>query len=132
MIDDEQRKLPGKRIFRLSKSHTMEDCFIKKECNKLVTDWKTGASSSIPITKSSSHLRHINYDNFQDAVSDDVADDLAVDSSNDTNEDELLYFARVTNHYLHLVKTTSPVPMDSRHIMWYPFIADSGANYHMF
>ncbi len=52
--------------------------------------------------------------------------------SNDTNEDELLYFARVSNHYLRLVKSHSLDLEDCRHDIRYPIIADSGANFHMF
>jgi hypothetical protein len=44
----------------------------------------------------------------------------------------LLYFAPVTNHYLHLVKVSSTIPVVSNHDMKYPIIADSGANYHIF
>jgi hypothetical protein len=44
----------------------------------------------------------------------------------------LLYFARVTNHYLHLVKACTSGYPSSRHAMKYPIIVDSGANYHMF
>jgi hypothetical protein len=65
-------------------------------------------------------------------VSDDIVEAIVDESTNDTNEEELLYFARVTNHYLHLIKTSTPDSTLSRHAMKYPIIADSGANYHMF
>ncbi len=40
------------------------------------------------------------------------------------------YFARVTNHYLRLVKTSPS--LNARYTMKFPTIADSGANQHMF
>jgi hypothetical protein len=42
----------------------------------------------------------------------------------------LQYFARVSNHYLHLVKS-SPKEK-ARHDVKFPIITDSGSNYHMF
>jgi hypothetical protein len=62
---------------------------------------------------------------------DDGADDHADESTNDTNEDELLCFAHVTNHYLRLVKASTSGYPSSCHTMKYPIIVDSGANYHM-
>ncbi len=53
-------------------------------------------------------------------------------TSNDTNEEDLNYFARLTNHYLRLVKSSPDKSTLSRHSMKYPVIADSGANFHMF
>jgi hypothetical protein len=44
----------------------------------------------------------------------------------------LHYFARLSNHYLRLVKASPPVNMPSRHQMQFPIIAESGANFHMF
>jgi hypothetical protein len=110
----------------------MHECSIKKECDKLVATQHPHASSSVSNMGSSGHLHHFIDDMFEDAVSDDVVDGIVTDSSNDTNEDELLYFAHVTNHYLCLIKSTSTTPMDSQHDMQYPIIADSSANYHMF
>jgi hypothetical protein len=65
-------------------------------------------------------------------VSDNVVDDCVDESPNNTNEDKLLYFAHVTNHYLRLVKASTTGYPSSRHAMKFPIIADSGANYHMF
>jgi hypothetical protein len=112
-IEAEQRKHPGRSFYHLSKSHTTDDCSVKKDCDKQVADRRPNTSSSISNTGVSGHLRHMKDDIFEDAVSDDVADDILIDSSNDTNEDELLYFARVTSHYLHIVKATSPIPVVS-------------------
>jgi len=66
---------------------------------------------------------------FEDAVKEASPDMLP--NSNDTNEDDLYYFARVKNHYLHLVKPTTS-SLDTRHEMKYLIIVDSSANYHMF
>jgi hypothetical protein len=69
---------------------------------------------------------------FEDAVSEDAGDVLSEPPSSDTNEEDLYYFARLSNHYLCLVKASPPAAKPSRHIMQYPIIADSGANFHMF
>jgi hypothetical protein len=57
---------------------------------------------------------------------------LVDSSTNYTNEDDLYYFAHLTNHYLHLVKTSPSMLVTSRHKMKFPIITDSGANYHVF
>jgi hypothetical protein len=76
--------------------------------------------------------RHITEDAVDELESDQNDDDVSVDiTANDTNEDDLPYFARMTNHFLRLVKS-SPDTMASRHSVQFPIIADSGANYHMF
>jgi hypothetical protein len=41
------------------------------------------------------------------AETDDLADVDSVTNGNDTNETALLYFARVSNHFLHLVQHTT-------------------------
>ncbi len=68
---------------------------------------------------------------FTDAASEEVTELLSDSNGNDTNEESLYYFARLTNHYLRLVKSSDDV-FSSRHPMRYPIIADSGANFHMF
>jgi hypothetical protein len=130
-IEAEQKKHPGKCIYHLSNSHTTDECYIKKECDKIVADRKSDASSPSPNASSSGHLHHIKDDIFEDAVSNDFVENIVDESTNDTNNEELIYFARVTNHYLRLVMA-SPTFVTSRHNMKYPIIADSGANYHMF
>jgi hypothetical protein len=56
-----------------------------------------------------------------------------VDSeSNNTNQDVLNYFARMTNNYLRLVRSTLSLNIIHQHQMKFPVIADSGANMHMF
>jgi hypothetical protein len=129
-IEAEQRKHSGKCIFHLSKSHTTADCNIRKECDKIIVDKKE--TVTMHSTSGSGHLHHIQDDMFEDALSEDIVADSIAYSPNDTNEDDLLYFACMTNHYLCLVKTSMSIPIVSRHDMKYPIIADSGANYHMF
>jgi hypothetical protein len=79
----------------------------------------------------SGQLRHITEEMFADASDGNDRED-SVDESNDTNEADLLYFARVSNHYLRLVKAAHGQDLLSRHQVKFPVIADSGANYHMF
>jgi len=66
---------------------------------------------------------------YEDAVESEGIE-VVQDESNDTNEADLLYFARMTNHYLRLAKNSKSTNI--RHSMKYPVIADSGANFHMF
>jgi len=61
---------------------------------------------------------------------DNVVDDAS--DGNDTNEDSLLYFARISNHYLRLVTTSNSSTVSPQHSMTHLIIAGSGANYHMF
>jgi hypothetical protein len=75
-------------------------------------------------------LRHITEESYEEPEFEDVVEEEDV-SGNDTNEDALLYFARLSKHYLRLVKNPSE-SSQSRHTMTFPVIADSGANYHMF
>ena len=63
---------------------------------------------------------------------DEVADTELEYSSNDTKEDALLYFVRVSNYFLRLVKNSPVHSICGRHPMKFPVIADNGANYHMF
>jgi hypothetical protein len=95
-----------------------------------VAEKKNSTPSS--IVSSSGYLCHIKDEIFEDAASNDVVDDTIEDVTNDTNEDDLLYFACVTNHYLHLAKASKPPSIVSRNEMKYPIIVDSGANGHMF
>jgi hypothetical protein len=103
---------------------------VKKECDKLLVDKKDIVSN--PSSNGSGQLHHVTEETFEDAVSDNITDGNAEDCSNDTSEADLLYFARMTNHYLRLVKVLSSLCATSHHDMKYPVIADSGANYHMF
>jgi hypothetical protein len=129
-IEREQKKYPDMCIFYLSKSHATENCYLKKECdkNKLQTKDSIG-KSSVQSGSGVGQLRHVTEEFYEDAVSTDLVEETQ-DESNDTNEAGLLYFARMTNHYLRLVKASKEI--DIRHSMQYPVIADSGANFHMF
>jgi hypothetical protein len=131
-IEAEQKKHPGKCIYHLSTSHPTTDYNVKKECDKIISENKNSNTPSTASNGSSGHLRNLKEDAFEDAVSEEVGDVLPDSQSNDTNEEDLYYFARLSNHYLRLVKVSPPVTGSSRHIMQYPIIADSGANFHMF
>jgi hypothetical protein len=131
-IKQEQKKYPDKCIFHLSKSHPSADCNVKKECDKLIHSKKSSSISSDQTVKTGT-LCHITEEIFEDAaevvVSDSHTDEVP---DNDTNKDALLYFARVSKHYLRLVKSSLQNDVPPRHDMKYPVIADSGANFHMF
>ena len=101
-------------------------CNVKLECDKLVTDKK----SSVLVSSSSGQLRHITEEQYEDAVTDEPSNSMSEEPCNDTSDASLHYFARVRNHYLRLVKSSSPVHI--RHTMQYPIIVDNGANFHMF
>jgi hypothetical protein len=59
------------------------------------------------ITTPVGQLRHITEDVFEDAEDDVDTIVGSADLGNDTNEESLLYFARLSKHYLRLV-TASP------------------------
>ena len=122
-IAAEQAKYAGKCLFHLTKSHQTCDCYILKDGDK-------DGSSTKKQTNSSGQLRHITEEEPEVEMIDENLDDNSADLGNDTNADSLHYFARVTNHYLHLVKSSSS--LNVRHSMDFPIIADSGANQHMF
>ena len=104
---------------------------MKQECDKLIADKKKSSSSP---ALGAGQLRHLSKELIEDGHSNDSPDgsDALLDStlSNDTNEEDLIYFVHMTNHYLCLVWSTNPGI--SHHFMKYPIIADSGANFHMF
>jgi hypothetical protein len=126
-LDMEQRNYSGKCVYHLCDNHPTSSCNVKLECDKILAE-----KQSVPSLGSSQagQLRHITEELYEDAVDVESGDIASVDVTNDTNEASLHYFACVTNHYLHLVRS-SVVPYP-RHAMKYPIIADSGANYHIF
>jgi len=130
-IEAEQCRHPGKCIFHLTKSHQTSNCDVKKECDKLLQSKKSSSSTNQSSSHHNGQLRHITEEH--EAVS-DVLDESSVVSNeetpNDTNDDLLIYFSRVSKHYLRLVKSTPD--LQTRHSMAFPIIADSGANFHMF
>jgi hypothetical protein len=129
----EQLKHAGKCIYHLTKNHPTSNCFIKKECEKLLANCKPQTSNGASGTQTSQgQLHHLMEEQIEEEVVgvDDVADSLLESSCNDTNEADLYYFAHISNHYLHLVKSRdSP---GTHHQMDYPIIANSEANFHMF
>jgi hypothetical protein len=101
---------------------------VKKECDEIIAGKKSVKSSSTTASNMG-QLYHTTEDLFADAESDEVFD--MEPNGNDSNEDALLYFVRLSKHYLRVVKSSS-TQMADRHPMSYPVIADSGVNYHMF
>jgi len=128
-IATEQNKYPGKCIYHLSSTHSTTNCNVRKECDKLLSANKPSASSG---STSGVHgqLRHLTEETFEDAIETETKDDPH--ESNDTNESDLLYFCRVSNHYLRLARSGVSNVCSSRHPGQYPIIIDSGANFHMF
>ncbi len=131
-IESAQQQHPGKCIYHLSKTHSTEKCFVKVECDKLLATKKSASQQADRQVSAPGQLRHITEDliDFEELDDSDVA--LVDILSNDTNEDALIYFARMSNHYLRLANVSGSSTECSRHPMKYPVIADSGANYHMF
>jgi hypothetical protein len=65
----EQNKHAGKCIYHLSKSHPTSDCYIKKECEKLLAAKKTTAShSSVKSGSNQGQLRHITENRLKKSV----------------------------------------------------------------
>jgi len=130
-IEREQKKYPDMCIFHLSKSHATDACYLKKECEKIKSQPKEANGKSSSQTGSTvGQLRHITEDLYEDAVDDSEISQEVHDESNDTNETDLLYFSRMANHDLRIVKSSENANV--RHSMKYPVIADSEANFHMF
>jgi hypothetical protein len=108
---------------------------VKKECDRiLATNKKPTTYSPNPKQPTTGQLRHITEEGNLDTieVEDEVHDNEFAMLASDTNEDELLYFARLTKHYLRVVKNNPNAPSVNRHDMPFSVIANSGANYHMF
>jgi len=127
-IENEQAKYIGKCLYHLTKSHQTCDCFVKKECDRLLATKKASTSSN-SMTSPTGQLRHITEETFEDAV-DDSLENCTDELGNDTNDESLHDIAQVSNHYLCLVKSSHT--LDARHMMKFSIIIDSGANYHMF
>jgi len=126
-MEAEQAKHIGKCLYHLSKSHQSSDCYIKKECDEILAAKKPQESHVNATSATSGQLR-----NIKEEIDDEpVMEDDAVESfpdCNDTNDEDLFYFARIKNHYLRLVRSSTN-GLQSRHSMQYPVIVDSGANY---
>ncbi len=128
----EQHKYSGRCMYHLTKSHTSVDCHVKKECDRvLAAARRSSSNTAVSSDSNNGQLRHLTEEVFEDAVDQDN-DVSYVETTNDTNEVDLLYFARVSNHYLRLVRNDPSKISESRHKMKFPIIIDSGANFHMF
>jgi len=123
----EQRKHSGKCVYHLCDNHSTSTCNVKLECEKLLAEKLTAPSSS---SSYSGQLHHITEEIYEDAIDMDSRDVESDDMTNNTNRASLHYYARVTNHYLCLVRSSDAA--NPRHAMKYPIITDSGANHHMF
>jgi hypothetical protein len=131
-LENEQLCHPSKCIYHLSKTHQTDKCAVKLECDRLLVA-KRNESSFNTTSPSVGQLRHVTEDSSSVSVIEDIPDVDFDFPGNDTNEDDaLLYFERLSKHYLCLVKSSSSVPPVSRHVMNFPVITDSGANCHMF
>jgi len=97
-IASEQRKYPNKCIYHLSDSHCTDDCHIKK-CEKNGIEQKMKSTAASTAGSQTGQLCHIMEEHFVDAETDETP--AAYESnSNDTNKGALLYFTRLSNHYL--------------------------------
>ncbi len=127
-IDEASKTFPFHCLSHLSSSHKFEACGVLKAGDKSANSSK----HTHPLTNHG-QLNHTTEDSVDDKVNNSMADlpdyDVLVEDTD--NEDALPYFARMTNHFLRLVKT-SPDSLVSRHSMQFPIIANSGANFHMF
>jgi hypothetical protein len=130
-IENEQCCHPSKCIYHLSKTHPTEKCSVKKECDRILAAMQNTTNSPGNSPVSTGQLRHITEDTNIESVVEE-ASVVDFDIGNDTNEEALLYFDRISKHYLRLVKSSSDISSISRHDRSFPVIADSGANYHMF
>jgi hypothetical protein len=101
-LEQEQLKFPGKCLYHLSKSHPTEKCHIKKEFEKAKSSQQRQPVPNV-VTTQVGQLRHITEENFEDVDDELVTIVEPSDLGNDTNEDSLLYFARLSKHYLCLV-----------------------------
>jgi hypothetical protein len=84
-IEATEKQYCGKCIYHLSKSHSIADCNIKKDCDKLLLD-KKRSNTSNTFSSTSGYLHHIKEGVFEDAVYDVSSDEMSDPSSNDTDE----------------------------------------------
>jgi hypothetical protein len=134
-IETEQRKYSGRCIFHLTTSHATNDCNVKKDCNRQIASKRSQSSTTTSQGSGTNQvaLRHITEEVFEDALDQtEEPDEPSNHLTDDTNESDLLYFARVSKHYLRLVRNDNCMQDSSRHSMLYPIIIDSGANFHLF
>jgi len=96
-IDSEQKRYPGRCLYHLTKTHSSDDCHIKKECDKVLAAKKSNSNTSVATGSQSGtttgQLRHLTEEAFEDAIDLDPKDESYDTISNDTNGVDLLYFA---------------------------------------
>jgi hypothetical protein len=126
-LETEQKKHSEKCVYHLCDNHLTSTCNVKLECDKILAEKQQNPTMG---SSSSGHLRHITKELYEGAVDTESNDVESEVMTNDTNEASLHYFARVTNHYLCLVRSSKA--SNPRHAMQYSIIADSGANCHRF
>jgi hypothetical protein len=134
-IETEQHKYSGRCIYHLTTNHATNDCNVKKDCDKQIASKRSQNSTTTSQDSGTNQvaLRHITEEVFEDAVDQtEEHDEPSNHFTNDTNESDLLYFVRVSKHYLRLVRNDNCMHDNSRHSMLYPIIIDSSANFHMF
>jgi hypothetical protein len=134
-IENEQHGHPNKCIFHLSKTHQMENCSVKKECDCIVASMQNTSKLNGQATTTTGQLCHITTEHDVEPLKSVIEENIDIDFDmigNDTNKEALLYFDRISKHYLRLVKSSSEPSSTPRHDRIYLVIADSGANYHMF
>ncbi len=129
----EQRRHPNKCIYHLSKTHPTETCAVKKECDRILeANKKPTPSGPKPNPNVNGQLHHITEETPVESIDDEEVDNEFDTFVNDTNEDALLYFERLTKHYLRVVKNNPSPTHINHHAIQFPVIANSGANFHMF
>jgi len=99
----------------LTKSHSTADCQVKKECNKILAAQQINSSNAVTSGSqsgvSTGQLRHLTEEAFEDALELEIKDESDDVTSNDTNEVDLLYFSRVSNHYFICSRTENFLPL---------------------
>ena len=119
-----------KCIYYLSSTHATEECHIKKDFDRQRAEKSTNPNK--PMSGTSGLLHNLEEEMPEENPAEELSENLPDMTTNETNVDDLYYFARLINHYLRLVRSSPSLSTTSRHLMKYPVIADSGANFHMF
>jgi hypothetical protein len=116
---------PGKCLYHLSKTPSTDNFHGIKAIDKTLGIRSATVPQEVTAPTVTEEL-------YEDAADDVLTVVESPDTGNDTNEESLLYFARLSKHYLCLVTTPSSTVDVPIHTFQFPVIADSGANYHMF
>jgi hypothetical protein len=99
-MEAEQAKFAGKCLYHLTKSHPTYDCYIKKECDKVLAARMNTTKTTSPST---GQLRNIKEDCIEEIPDAEETSEILPEDTNDTNESDLYYFSCIKNHYLRLV-----------------------------